>query len=167
MAADTPMKGRRRDVLALALAGGSGLLPLLPPGAAQAQMPTAPPPLGSGYALLVPKATQGAPVRAGRVTVEAPTLADNGHSVPVRIVVQSAMQPDDHVRSITLLSDRNPRPVIMKAWLGPRAGRAELATRVRLNGTQRILALAEMSDGTWWSGAADVVVTESACLDGS
>jgi sulfur-oxidizing protein SoxY len=161
------MKGRRRHLLALALAGGSGVVPVLPPGAAQAQMPTAPPPLGSGYALLVPKATQGAPVRAGRVTVDAPALADNGHSVPVRIVVQSAMRPDDHVRSITLLSDRNPRPVIVKAWLGPRAGRAELSTRIRLNGTQRILALAEMSDGSWWSGQADVVVTESACLDGS
>jgi sulfur-oxidizing protein SoxY len=157
-------RGRRRM---LALAGGSAMLPLLVPRAVQAQMPTEPPPLGSGYALLVPKATQGAPVRIGRVVLEAPTLADNGHSVPVRVVVQSAMRPDDHVRSITLLSDRNPRPVIIKAWLGPHAGRAELATRVRLNGTQRILALAEMSDGSWWSGEADVVVTESACLDAS
>jgi sulfur-oxidizing protein SoxY len=57
--------------------------------------------------------------------------------------------------------------VILKAWLGPRAGRAELATRVRLNGTQRIVALAELSDGSWWSGQADIVVTESACLDAS
>jgi sulfur-oxidizing protein SoxY len=165
MVADAPMKQGRRRMLALA--GGSAMLPLLAPGTVQAQMPTEPPPLGSGYALLVPKATQGAPVRIGRVTVDTPTLADNGHSVPVRVVVQSAMRPDDHVRSITLLSDRNPRPVIVKAWLGPRAGRAELSTRVRLNGTQRLLALAEMSDGSWWSGEADVVVTESACLDAS
>lgn len=167
MVAVTSMKGRGRRGF-LALAGGSAVLPLLlPPHAAQAQMPTAPPPLGSGYPLLLLSTTGGAPVRAGRVTVDVPTLADNGHSVPVRIVVQSAMRADEHVRSITLLSDRNPRPVILKAWLGPRAGRAELTTRVRLNGTQRILALAEMSDGSWWSGQADVVVTESACLDGS
>ena len=165
MAADAEMNGRGRRSF-LARAGGSALLPLLLPDA-QAQMPTAPPPLGSGYALLVPKATGGSSVRAGRVTVDVPALADNGHAVPVRIVVQSPMRQDDHVRSITLLSDRNPRPVILKAWLGLRAGRAELATRVRLNGTQRIVALAEMSDGTWWSGQADVVVTESACLDGS
>ncbi len=165
MAADAQMNGRGRRAF-LALAGGSAVLPLLPPEA-RAQMPTAPPPLGSGYALLVPQATGGAPVRTGRVTVDVPTLADSGHAVPVRIIVQSAMRPDDHVRSITLLSDRNPRPVILKAWLGPRAGRAELATRVRLNGTQRIVALAELSDGSWWSGQADIVVTESACLDAS
>lgn len=166
MAADTSLKvGGRRGFLALA--GSGAVLPLLQAHPVRAQMPTAPPPLGSGYALLVPKAAGGAQVRAGRVTVDVPALADNGHSVPVRIVVQSAMRPDDHVRSITLLSDRNPRPVILKAWLGLRAGRAELSTRVRLNGTQRIVALAEMSDGSWWSGQADVVVTESACLDGS
>jgi sulfur-oxidizing protein SoxY len=49
--------------------------------------------------------------------------------------------------------------------LGPKAGRAEVTTRVRLNGTQRVLAVAHLSDGSYWSGTAEVEVTESACLD--
>ncbi len=114
---------------------------------------------------LVAKLTGGAPLREGRVRLEMPRLADNGHSVPLRIVVASPMTAADHVRSITLLSGRNPRPLMATFHLGPRAGRPEVATRVRLNGTQRVLAVAQLSDGSFWSGSAEVEVTESACLD--
>ncbi len=157
----------RRQWLAW-LARCAGLAATLPLAAgARAQMPTAPPPLGAGYSLLLPKLTGGVPVREGRVLVDTPPLADNGHSVAMRVVVDRVPGAEPHVRSLTLLSDRNPRPVILKAYFNARSPRTELATRVRLNGTQRVLALAEFSDGTWWSGHADVVVTESACLDGS
>jgi sulfur-oxidizing protein SoxY len=36
---------------------------------------------------------------------------------------------------------------------------------VLLGGTQRVLAVAALSDGTFWSASADVVVTLSACYD--
>jgi sulfur-oxidizing protein SoxY len=117
------------------------------------------------FAPLVAKLTGGAPLTEGRVKLEMPRLADNGHSVPLRIVVESPMTAAEHVRSITLLSGRNPRPLMATFHLGPRAGRPEVATRVRLNGTQRVLAVAQLSDGSFWSGSAEVEVTESACLD--
>ncbi len=109
--------------------------------------------------------TGGAAVTVGRVKIDTPRLADNGHSVSMKISVDSPMTAGDHVRSITLLSPRNPRPLMAKFMLGPRSGRAEIATRVRLNGTQTVLALALLSDGSYWSGSAEVEVTESACLD--
>ncbi len=114
---------------------------------------------------LIGKITGGAPLQAGRVRLEIPRLADNGHSVPLKVSVQSAMTAADHVRSITLLSERNPRPLMAIFHLGPKAGRPEIATRVRLNGTQRVLAIAQLSDGSFWSASAEVEVTESACLD--
>jgi sulfur-oxidizing protein SoxY len=117
------------------------------------------------FAQALRRLTDGAPLREGRVRVDTPRLADNGHSVPLRVTVDSPMTAADHVRSLTLLSERNPRPLIATFHLGPRAGRAEVATRVRLNGSQRVLAVARLSDGSWWSGAAEVEVTESACLD--
>ena len=92
---------------------------------------------------------------------------DNGLSVPLNLSIESAMTAADHVRSIALFSEKNPRPLIAKFQLGAAAGRAEVATRVRLNGSQRLLAVAQLSDGSWWSGGAEVVVTESACLDDS
>jgi len=147
---------RRRFISALAgLAAGA----LLPARAARAQ----PDP----FAPLVRKITDGAPLRAGRVTVDTPLLADNGHSVPLKVSVASPMTEADHVRSLTLLSEKNPRPVMATFHLGPKAGRAEVVTRVRLNGSQRLLAVAQLSDGSFWSGSAEVVVTEAACLDGS
>jgi sulfur-oxidizing protein SoxY len=150
-----PATARRRFLAVLAgLTAG-----LLPVRAVRAQ----PDP----FAELVRQITGGAPVRSGRVTVDTPRLADNGHSVPLKVSVESPMTAADHVRSITLLSERNPRPVMATFHLGPMAGRAEVATRVRLNGTQRLLAVAQLSDGSYWSGDAEVEVTESACLDAS
>jgi len=149
---DTSM--RRRFVALLAsLAAAS----LLPSRAARAQ--------ADPFAALLKQVTGGATVRLGRVTVDTPRLADNGHSVPLTVSVESPITAADHVRSITLLSERNPRPLMATFHLGPKAGRAEVTTRVRLNGTQRVLAVAHLSDGSYWSGTAEVEVTESACLD--
>jgi len=114
---------------------------------------------------IIEKITGGAPVGSGRVRLELPRLADNGHSVPLTVSVESLMTAADHVRTITLLSSRNPRPVMATFHLGPRAGRPEVRTRVRLNGTQRVAALVLLSDGSYWMARAEVEVTESACLD--
>jgi sulfur-oxidizing protein SoxY len=144
---------RRRFISVLA---GIAASPLLPAYAQQK-----PDPLGG----LVRKLTGGAAVTPGRVIVDTPRLADNGHSVPLKVSVESPMTAADHVRSITLLSERNPRPLMATFHLGPKAGRAQVATRLRLNGSQRVLAIAHLSDGSYWSGSAEVEVTESACLD--
>lgn len=151
-----PPFDRRRFLACLAAAG---VLPraAVPPAAA-AENDLAP---------IIAKITGGRTLQAGRVKIDTPVLADNGHSVPVRLSVDSPMTTADHVKTLTLLSDRNPRPVIATYHLGPRAGRAQIATRIRLNGTQRVWAIAQLSDDSFWSGYADVVVTESACLDAS
>lgn len=115
---------------------------------------------------LLREVTGGAPVRLGRVLVDTPPLADNGHSVPLRIVVDSPMTAADHVRRITILAERNPRPVVASFTLGPHSGRAEIATRIRLADIQDVLAIAQMADGGWWMGGAHVIVTELACLEG-
>lgn len=110
-------------------------------------------------------ASNGAPIREGRVRIDTPSLADNGHSVPIVVKVDSPMTADNHVRRIRLVSENNPRPLIATFHFSPRSSRAEITTRIRLNKTQRVVALAEMSDGTFWSAQAEVIVTESACLD--
>ena len=146
---------RRRFLISLtALAGAASL-----PGGVQAQTPA------PGRAALLQQITGGAAVRAGRVILDTPVLADNGHSVPVRVAVDSPMTEADHVRRIVILAERNPRPIVATYTLGPHAGRAEVATRIRLADIQEVLAIAQMSDGSYWMGGAKVVVTELACLD--
>lgn len=150
-------RARRRFISALA---GLAAAPLLPGRQARGQE-------ADVLASLMRQVTGGAGVAPGRVKVDTPRLADNGHSVPLSVRVDSPMTPADHVRSITLLSERNPRPVMATFYLGPKSGRAQVTTRVRLNGSQRVRAVAQLSDGSWWSGDAEVEVTESACLDAS
>ncbi len=111
--------------------------------------------------------TQGQSVREGRVVLTLPRLADNGLSVPLNVRLPSPMTAQDHVRQICLVSMRNPRPLMARFELGPHSGRAEVSTRVRLNGSQQVVALVQLSDRTWWSATAEVEVTESACLDAS
>ena len=109
---------------------------------------------------------KGAEMRRGRVRLELPSAAENGHSVPMIVRVDSPMSEADYVRRIDLVSEKNPVPLMATFFLGPHMGRAEVESRVRLNGTQRVTALAQLSDGSFWFDAADIVVNESACLDG-
>ena len=106
-----------------------------------------------------------APVRRGRVKLELPPLIDNGNSVPLSVAVESPMTPSDHVKAIHVFTEKNPLPDVVSATLGPRAGRARMSIRVRLADTQTVLAIAQLSDGSFWSDSAEVVVTLSACLE--
>ena len=106
-----------------------------------------------------------APVRKGRVKLVLPPLIDNGNSVPLTVSVESPMTEADHVKAIHVLTEKNPLPDVVAVMLGPRAGRATLTTRVRLADTQTVTAIAQMSDGSFWSDTAEVVVTLSACLE--
>jgi sulfur-oxidizing protein SoxY len=113
----------------------------------------------------VRKVTGGAGVRTGKVKLDIPPLIDNGNSVPLSVSVESPMNEADHVKAIHVLTEKNPLPDVVGVVLGPRAGRASFATRVRLADTQTVTAIAQMSDGSFWSDGAEVVVTLSACLE--
>ena len=151
----------RRRVFAALATGAAWLAALVTTTSRASDEPAAPDP----FPQLARAITGGAPIRAGRVRIETPRLADNGHSVPITIRVESTMTAQEHVRRITLVSESNPRPLIATFHLSPKSGRAEITTRIRLNKTQRVMALAEFSDGSFWADRAEVVVTESACLD--
>lgn len=111
------------------------------------------------------KVVGAARVNPGKVTLELPPLIENGNGVPLAVRVDSPMTQADHVKAIHVFSEKNPLPNVVSFFLGPRAGRASVATRVRLADTQTVVAICELSDGSFWSGSASVVVTISACLE--
>ena len=113
----------------------------------------------------VRKVVGDTPVRPGRVKLDVPPLIDNGNAVPLSVAVESPMTPTDHVKAIHVFTERNPLPNVLSAYFGPRSGRARVATRVRLADTQTVLAIAQLSDGSYWSDSVHVVVTLSACLE--
>ncbi len=104
------------------------------------------------------------PITEGKVTLKLPPIAENGYSVPLSVKVDSPMTDADHVRRIAVISERNPVATAVQFHLGPGAGRAEVSARMRLAGTQTVQAIAELSDGTLWSGTAKTVVTLAACV---
>ena len=114
---------------------------------------------------LVRSFTNGADVLPGKVKLVLPKIADNGHSVPVTVKVDSPMTPESHVKSIHLISEKNPVRDMASFYLGPMLSRAEFTSRLRLNGSQRVVAIAGLSDGTFWSDMVQIEVREAACLE--
>ena len=147
----------RRQFLIVALAA---------PAAARAQIdPNLAANRKAAFQAALRKVVGDAQVRTGRVKLTLPPLIDNGNSVPLSVAVESPMTETDHVKAIHVLTEKNPLPDVVTVALGPRAGRASFATRVRLADTQTVTAIAQMSDGSFWSDGAEVVVTLSACLE--
>ena len=118
-------------------------------------------------AQMIEPLTQGARLIQQDVKIVAPVLADNGTLVPVTVQVQSPMTPQDHVTDVYLLSQRNPVTQMAVFRLGPWNGRAEISTRLRLAGTQQVVALARLFSGEFRYGQMEIIVTESACVDAS
>jgi sulfur-oxidizing protein SoxY len=116
-------------------------------------------------AAAIREVTGGAVIHAGKVKLDVPPLVENGNTVPVTISVTSPMTEADHVKSIHVFNEKNPQPNVGNFFLGVRAGRAVVSTRIRLADTQKVVAIAKLSDGSFWSTSADVVVTLAACAE--
>jgi sulfur-oxidizing protein SoxY len=151
MSASTASTTRRQF---LAAAGVGLALAVRPAGATPASMKQA-----------IRQIVGEAAVKRGKVKLDLPPLVENGNSVAMSVTVDSPMTAKDHVKAIHVVTEKNPQPNVISAQLGPRAGKAEIQTRVRLADTQTVIAICEMSDGTFWSDTVDVIITLGACLE--
>jgi sulfur-oxidizing protein SoxY len=146
----------RREVLqaAAALAGCGVLLSIRPAAATPEMMQDA-----------VRAVIGEAPVKKGKVKLDLPPLVENGNSVPCTVSVESPMTAADYVKTIHIFNEKNPQPNVISVRLNPRAGRASFSTRIRLADSQTVTAIAELSDGSFWSDDIDVIVTLAACVE--
>jgi sulfur-oxidizing protein SoxY len=112
------------------------------------------------------KFTGGARPQTGKVTITLAKLVDNGNAVPLEVSVDSPQQAGNFVSQIAIFNERNPQREVAEFELSPDSGIAQVSTRIRLATTQKIAAVAKLSDGSWWMQTADVIVTLAACLEG-
>jgi sulfur-oxidizing protein SoxY len=156
---DTLQATRRRFLIdTAALAGAAGIwLPLAtgPASATPASMRAA-----------IRKVVGEAPVTKGRLKIDLPPLIENGNAVALTVSAESPMTAADHVKAIHVFTEKNPQPNVISVQLGPRAGRATFSSRIRLADSQKVIAIAQMSDGSFWSDEIEVIVTLAACLEG-
>jgi sulfur-oxidizing protein SoxY len=103
-------------------------------------------------------------LREGRVAVKIPPITENGYTVPLLVDVESPMSAEDHVVRIGVFAEENPLPLLALFELGQRAGRATVQTRIRMADSQRIVAVAEMNNGSLWWGHDFSIVTLGACV---
>ena len=136
---------------------GAALVTVLPLSAARATP--------EAMAAAITEVVGDVAVREGRVTLDLPPLIENGNTVPITVSVESPMSEADHIKAIHVFNEKNPQPHVFDARLGPRNGKALIATRIKLGDSQKIVAIAETSGGEFWSASADVIVTLAACLE--
>jgi sulfur-oxidizing protein SoxY len=144
-----------RRVILLA-AAGVGLASLAPPAFATSAA------MEEAIRGLVGKAA----INRGKVKLEMPPIVENGNTVPLTVSVESPMTEADHVASIHIFNQKNPQPYVAAFYMGPRAGKAVVSTRIRLADSQQVVAIARLGDGSFWSDSADVIVTLAACAEG-
>jgi sulfur-oxidizing protein SoxY len=152
---DPRMELKRRDVLALsagavvlALQGLKGRPAFATPEEAEKSMMAF---------------TGGKTPEAGRISLTAPEIAENGNTVPVSVAVESPMTADDHVVAVLLLAELNPNPEVITFNFTPMSGKAAASTRMRLAKTQNVTAVAKMSDGSVFMDKKLVKVTIGGC----
>ena len=107
----------------------------------------------------------GAPVRAGKVAIEVAPLVENGNTVPIAVTVESPMTAESHVRTIAIFNEKNPLSGVAVFHLGPRSGVAKVSLRIRLATSQKLVAVARLSDDSLWSHTVEVIVTLAGCVE--
>ena len=113
----------------------------------------------------IKKVVGNAEVGKGKISMDIPALVENGNVVPLSIAVDSPMTPANYVKAIHIFNEKNPQPNIGNFYLGPHSGRAQVSTRIRLADSQKIVAIARLSDGSFWSTSVEVVVALAACTE--
>ena len=104
-------------------------------------------------------------VKPGKVKLDMPPLVENGNTVQYTVSVDSPMTPANYVKAIHVFNEKNPQPNVMSVHFGPRAGRAAFTSRTRLADSEKVVAIAALSDGSFWSDSVEVVVTIAACVE--
>ncbi len=102
-------------------------------------------------------------MQEGRITLELPEIAENGNTVPITVEVDSPMTDADYCKSVHVFAEGNPLPNVASFNFTPACGKAIAITRMRLAKTQKVIAVAEMSDGGIYTTSAEVKVTIGGC----
>lgn len=105
---------------------------------------------------LIAEFTGGAAVGDAGVELIAPEIAENGNTVPIEVSAPGAT-------AIMVLAAGNPTPPVATFKFGPMAGSQAASTRIRLAGTQDVVAVAQLADGTFARAAKTVKVTIGGC----
>lgn len=100
--------------------------------------------------------TGGAAVTEGGIDLGAPEIAENGNTVPIDVSAPGAT-------AVMLLAAGNPTPGVATYNFGELAGAQSASTRIRLAGTQDVIAIAKMADGSFAKASSTVKVTIGGC----
>jgi sulfur-oxidizing protein SoxY len=101
--------------------------------------------------------------KPGKIALKAPEIAENGNAVPLTVSVESEMNEKSYVKALYIAADGNPNPPVAIYEFTPMSGKAEVSMRVRLAQTQKLVAVAEMNDGTLYTASREVKVTIGGC----
>ncbi|UGY00822.1 thiosulfate oxidation carrier protein SoxY [Bradyrhizobium quebecense] len=111
----------------------------------------------------IAKFAAGVVPEVGKITIDLPEIAENGNAVPLAVDVDYPMTPESHVVEVLVVAEANPWPRVARFHFTPMSGRAMVATRIRLAGTQTIHVLAKTNRKRILMAQRRVKVTIGGC----
>jgi sulfur-oxidizing protein SoxY len=107
-------------------------------------------------------------VERGGLSLDIPVIVETGTSVPIVLFAdQSKLKNGLRVERLGVIAPKNPRPVALEIELGTVLSQVRLTTNIRLGASQSVIGVAQLSDGTLWQHSIAVLLTGSACYDGT
>ncbi|MGL4233475.1 MAG: thiosulfate oxidation carrier protein SoxY [Casimicrobium sp.] len=107
-------------------------------------------------------------IERGGLSLDIPVIVETGTSVPIVLFADTSKLKDGvRIERLGVLAPKNPRPVAMEIELGKWMTQARITTNIRLGASQSVIGVAQLSDGSYWQHAINVVLTGSACYDGT
>jgi len=150
--------------LAAAIEGVSGASKRLPAAVRLSRPgPDDPPIPNEAVQKIYDERFQGRTIQHGKVTLDMPTMAEDGRYVPVVIESELPMAADQYVKSVFLIVDHNPDPLVTAFHFTPAIGPVKLQTRIKMKRTSWIRAIAETSTGELWADYLKVETTLNGC----
>lgn len=101
--------------------------------------------------------------KSSKVKLTVPEIAENGAVVPVKVEVNHPMEKGNYVKAIHVLSTKNGNARCADVMLTPLNGKGYFATRIKLSSTQDVVALVQLSNGTFIKASKSVKVTIGGC----
>ena len=111
----------------------------------------------------IKKVTGGKSPSTGEISIEAPQIAENGSTVPIKVKIDAPVSGNDGVKKVHVFADGNPNPDVASFQFSDLSGKAQVATRIRLIKSQNVVVLAELNNGSFMMGKSQIKVTIGGC----
>ncbi|MEO5333891.1 MAG: thiosulfate oxidation carrier protein SoxY [Magnetococcus sp. YQC-5] len=103
------------------------------------------------------------PIAMEKVKIDTPPKAENGALIRMPVSVDHPMEPNNHITSLAIYVDNNPKPLVGRFEFTPASGKAEVELRIKMAKASQVRAIAKSNTGKLYGAKMTIEVAEGGC----